>query len=77
MYTRQDIITPIILYNKGSKEAIEFRSKLGFKQHYIIMSKEQSLTTKIIKSFPKEKVLLQYSVSGKRTDMYFSKRKLV
>ena len=54
---------------KGSK-AIEFRSKLGFGQHDAMMSEEQSLKTKIIMLFPKEEILLQYSISRKRIDMY-------
>ena len=42
--------------------AIDFRSKLGFNQHDIIMTKEQSVLTKIIKVFAKEKILIQHSV---------------
>ena len=35
----------------------DFRSKLGFRLHDITMSKEESVTTKIIKAFSKEKIL--------------------
>ena len=46
---------------KGSK-AIKFRSKLEINQHDAIMTKEQSVTTKILKRFPKEEILLQHCV---------------
>ena len=35
----------------STPEAIEFRSKLGFTQHDIILTKEQSMTLKITKLF--------------------------
>ena len=57
-------------------KVIEFISKLGFKQHDITMSKEQSVTTKTIKLFPNEKILLQHSVLRYKIDFHFSKHKL-
>ena len=63
MYAHEDIITPIIINCKVSTpKALEFRSKLGFKQHDIVLSKEQSMTPKIMKTFSNEKTLPQYSV---------------
>ena len=44
----------------------EFRSKLGFKQHDITLTKEQSVTPKIMKSFSNEEILPQHDVSGKK-----------
>ena len=37
--------------------AIEFRTKLGFNQHDLIMTKEQSVLTKIIKVFASKEIL--------------------
>ena len=37
MRTHEDILTPIIMYSKSEK-AEEFRSKLVFKQHDVIMT---------------------------------------
>ena len=56
-------------------KAIEFRSKLGFKQHDVILSKEQSVTSKITKFFSNEKILLQHSVLDYRIDLYFPEHK--
>lgn len=56
MHTHEDVITPIIMDFKGPK-AIKFRSKLEINQHDAIMTKEQSVTTKILKIFPKEDIL--------------------
>ena len=65
MYTREDNIIPIIMHCKWTNGKVkEFRSNLGFKQHGITMSKEQSMTTKIIKLFANVKILLQNSALG-------------
>ena len=44
MYTREDIVIPIIMHCGGTK-ATDFRAGLGFNQHDLVMSKEQSVTT--------------------------------
>ena len=47
MCTREDIMMNVIMSCRVSTpEAIELRSKLGFKQHDIILSKEQSVISK-------------------------------
>ena len=46
--------------------ASECRCKLGFHQHDIIISQEKSVATKIILSFPNEKISLQHNVLGKK-----------
>ena len=44
LYAHEDIITPKIMHCKVSTpKAIEFRSKIGFKQHDIVLNKEQSV----------------------------------
>ena len=48
VYTHEDIIIPIIMnWRVSTPKAIEFRSELGFKQHDIILTKEQSVISKI------------------------------
>ena len=50
VYTYEDIIVHIIMNCRVSTpKAIEFRSELGFRQHDIVLSKEQSVITKIMK----------------------------
>ena len=67
--THEDIIMLIIMtYRVSTPETIQFRSKLGFKQHDLILSKEQSVTSKIAKLFLNEKILLQNSILGYKTD---------
>ena len=63
MYTHEDIIMPIIISCRvPAPEAIEFRSKLRYKQHDIILSHEQSIMIKIAKLFSNEKILPQHSI---------------
>ena len=40
------------------------------------MTKEESVITKIMKAFAKEKILLQHYVLGKKTDLYFPRDEL-
>ena len=52
--------------------AHEFRIRLGFKLYDVILTKEQSALTKIIKSsFEGENRQTQYSVLGYRIQLYF------
>ena len=73
---------PRIIKNcRGEKRKAEnkidnFRRKLGFRSHDITMSKEESVTTKIIKTFSNEKILLQHFVLSYQIDLYFPKHKL-
>lgn len=48
--------------------AIESRSKLKFKQHDLITTKELSVLTKIMNLFATEKILMQHSVSRYKID---------
>ena len=56
MYVRNDVMSRIKKNRRGEKgrgkkKIDDFRSKLGFKLYDITMSKEESVTTKIIKAF--------------------------
>ena len=72
VHTYEDIIMSITMICRVStSKAIEFRSKLGFKQHDIILSKEQLVISKRTKLFSNEKMLQQHSVLGSRIDFIF------
>ena len=80
VYVSSDLMSRIIkncrLKKRGNKKINHFKCKLGFKLHDIIMSKEESVTIKIIKVFSNEKILLQHSVLNYQIDLYFSENKL-
>ena len=59
-----------------SPTAIGFRSKLGFNQTDLIMTKEQSVLIKVMKVFCSEEILLQHSVLNNRNDLRFPRHKL-
>ena len=70
--TREDIIMLIIMHCWASApEAIEFKTKLGFNQHDLIMTKEQSVSTKIMKAFSNEETLPQHSALSYKINLYF------
>ena len=60
----------------STPKAIEFRSKLGFKQHDIVLSKKQSVIPKKMKTFLNEETLPQHSVLSYQIDLYFPEHKL-
>ena len=75
-YIRENLALPIIIDCRTSA-VVEFKSKLGFKQHDIIMTIEQSVIRKLMKvSCGKEKILLQHSDLGRRMDLYIPEHKL-
>ena len=75
MYILSDLALKIIKGYRGTEEeTLNSRSKLGFNQNDIIMTKEKSVTTKIMKPFPNEKISLQPNVLEK--NLYFAEDKL-
>ena len=58
------------------KKIDDFRLKLGFTLHDITMSKEESVTMKIIKTFLNKKILPQYTVLDYQIDLFFLEHKL-
>ena len=56
--------------------AHKFRTRLGFKQYGVILTKEQSVLTKIMSSFEGENMQTQYNVLSYRIDLYFHDYKL-
>ena len=60
----------------STPKAIEFKSKLGFDQYDITLTKEQSVLRSIMDKFKGENMQTQYSVLSCRTDFYFHVHKL-
>ena len=75
IYIRENLASSIII-DCRTPTAIEFRSKLRFKQHDLITTKERPVLTRIMKEFPLEKILLQHSVLSYRIDLYFLRHEL-
>ena len=55
----------------STPKSIEFRSKLGFNQYDITLTKEQSVLKSVMDAFEGENMQTQYSVVGYRIDLYF------
>ena len=65
MYAHECIIIPVIMNCRVSTpKSIEFRSKLGFNQYDITLTKEQSVLKLVMSAFEGENVQTQYSVLG-------------
>ena len=54
IYMREDLAVPIIM-DCRKLTAVEFRSKILFKKHDIILKKGPSVSTRIMKAFTSEK----------------------
>ena len=61
---------------EGVKKIDDFRCKLGFRLHGITMSREESVTIRIIKTFSNKRILPQHFVLSYQTDLHFPKQKL-
>ena len=60
----------------STPKSIEFRSKLGFNQYDITLTKEQSVLKSVIDAFEGENMQTQYSVLGYRIDLFLHDYKL-
>ena len=55
----------------GTTSAHKFRTRLGFKQYDVILTKEPSVLTRIMSSFEGENMQTQYNVLRYRIDLLF------
>ena len=70
------MIPRIMHYRVSTPNSIEFRSKIGFNQWDITLTKEQSVIKSVMDAFEGENVQTQYSVLGYKTDLYFHDHRL-
>ena len=71
MYAHEDIIMPVIIHCRvATPKSIEFRSKLGFDQYDITVTKEQSVLKFVMDAFEGENMQTQYSVLDYRTELF-------
>ena len=77
MYALECIIIPVIMHCRiSTSKSIEFRSKLGFDQYGITLTKEQPVLQSVMDAFEGENMQTEYSVLGYRIDLYFHDYKL-
>ena len=60
----------------STPKSVEFRSKLGFNQYNITLTKEQSVLKSVMDAFEGENMETQYSVLRYKIDLYFHGYKL-
>ena len=65
-----------ILIDCRTTLAVNFRTKLGFRQYDPIMIQKQSIPTKIMTVFVAGEIILLYNVLGYMVDAYLPKHKL-
>ena len=71
MYAHECIIISVIMHCRvGTPKSIEFRSKLGFNEYDITLTKEQSVLKSVMDAFEGENMQTQYSVLGYRIEEF-------
>ena len=61
MYVHEEILVSIMMQSRLSNpEIIKFRIDLGFNQIDLILTKEQSVVTPLLKAFSAERIKLQH-----------------
>ena len=72
MYAHECIMIPVIMHCRVLiPKSIEFKSKLGFNQFDITLTKEQSVLKSVINAFEGENTQTQYSVLPYTNDLHF------
>ena len=74
IFIYKELATKAIMECRKTTEH-KFKTRLGFKQYDVILTKEQSALTKIKRSFEGENMQTQCSVLGYRIDLYFHEYK--
>ena len=65
-----------VLVDCRTTSAQKVRTRLGFKQYDVILTKKQSVLTKIMSSFNEENMQMQYNVIGYRINFFFRNHNL-
>ena len=77
MYADECIIISAIMHCRvATPKSIEFRSKLGFNQYDITLTKEQSVLKSVTDTFEGENIQTQCSALGYIIDLYFHDYKI-
>ena len=71
-----EILAIKVIMDCRTAPAHKFRARLGFKQYDVILTKEQSVLTKIMSSFEGENMQTKCNVLSYRIDLYFHDYKL-
>ena len=74
-FLKEDFAIQIIM-DCRTTPAVNFKTRLGFKLHDLIMTQEQSILSKNVIIFAAEEIILQHNVLICRIDAYFFKYKL-
>ena len=70
IFIDEKLATKVIIDSRAAA-AHKFWTILGFKQYDVILTKEQSMPTKIKSLLGRENMQTQYSLLGIRVDLYF------
>ena len=76
IFIDKELATKVIM-NCRTTAGYNIRTRLGFKQYDVILTKEQSVLTKIKILFEGENMQTQYTVLHYRIDLYFHDYKLL
>ena len=75
MFLKEELVVTIMMDTKTT-EAVKFRAKFKTNQHDPILTKEQSIGSKIVKAFPNENIKEQFLVLNEKDGFYFPRHKL-
>ena len=74
MFLKEELAVTIMMDTRTLK-AVEFIAKFKINQHDPILTKEKSISSKIVKAFPNKEIIKQFFVLNKKTDFYLPRHK--
>ena len=75
MFLKEELAVTIMMDTRTLK-AVEFIAKFKINQHDPILTKEKSISSKIVKAFPNKEIIKQFFVLNKKIDFYLPRHKL-
>ena len=77
MFLKEELAITIMMDTRTTK-AVEFRASFKINEHNIILTKKQSIGSKIVKAWPNENIIEQFFVLNEKTFcFYLPRHKLV
>ena len=73
MFLKEELAITIMMDTRTTK-AVEFRARFKINEHNIILTKKQSIGSKIVKAWPNENIIEQFFVFNEKTFCFFLPR---
>ena len=74
MFLKEELAVTTMMDTRTTK-AVEFIAKFKINQHEPTLTKEKSISSKIVKAFPNKEIIKQFFVLNEKIDFYLPRHR--